>query len=180
MLEYYRIFSLLDRLKYDNQTTLYMLTDLETRLFQPDEVRVTYIHKEDDIDYKNTRKWLEDMFSKGDGDKVSPIVVVADAERSQLYVFDGNKRVRRASEGHYPVPGILIKDKEDFERYRQISSGRWFDITDFDKLIGLMRMYAEHPHEDIMPAEMAAIIRPLVRARQEESYRELFPYDDDD
>jgi hypothetical protein len=157
-----------------------MALDLETRLFQPDEVKVTFIHKDDDSNYRSTRKWLDEMFTKGEGSKVSPIVVVADPEMSALYVYDGNKRTRRAKECQYPVQGLLIKDKADFDKFLEGGSGCWFGIKDFGELLNLMRMYAKNPNEGDMPPEMAAIVRPLMQARAEASYRELFPYDDDD
>jgi hypothetical protein len=161
---------------------------LEERIFKPEEVKVTYIHSDDNNNYISTKAWPDDIVTKKEFDKIKSIVVVYDTETASYYVYDGNKRVRHAKDNSYTVKAQVINSPEDFSVFLKTGTICWFGVRNYSKLMELMRIYSQYPNENEgMPEELYAKIRPLAEAQArrhreqiEAQQNELFPFDDDD
>jgi hypothetical protein len=162
---------------------------MQEQIILPQEVRVTYVHAAQNKDFQSTTQHLDELVQQGMFEAIPPIVAVRDPVDGALFVYNGNKRVRHALAKGYTLRAAVLTGQEDLTRIAQASSVRgsvqeislcWFGITDFDELLGFMRLYAAHPQENgPFPEDGKRRVQDKFNEWQREQERELFGPEDD-
>lgn len=133
---------------------------MEEKLLSPLEMKLTYIHDTATPVFKETWDWLEKIVQEDHLSEIPSIVVVEDPQKDpqnqnnpQYFIYNGNKRVRHATQHNYPLPAIVIKNQQDLDQYLSKNNAAWFNITNFSELLEVMHIYSAHPrYDDVDPS----------------------------
>jgi hypothetical protein len=145
---------------------------MDENLISPLELKVTFVHN-DNEKVRGTFQYLDSLYKKGDLEKLRHldknflklrkdgnflfcetmhkedlITAVKDPDNGDLFVYDGNKRVRHAVSNNYEVMVRIIINQTDLDSYLKDFEIKWFGIEDFSELMDLMRSYSQNPRED--------------------------------
>ncbi|NIO22141.1 MAG: hypothetical protein GTN76_15790 [Candidatus Aenigmarchaeota archaeon] len=131
---------------------------MKEKTFPPSEFKVTYIHSDQNKEFQKTWAWLDEVYKGGKG--IPAIASISDPDANGFMVYDGNKRVRHASEREYDLRTLIMFNQADLDTYLASNTKKWFGITDFKELLEFMRIHLQYPHEDQeLPPEIKAKIQ---------------------